>query len=197
MTVAVPASMAALPGLEVTRDGERIEPPNWGRSLAVDPGAHTISAVAPGKKAWQQTVRSLDGGALEVTVPGLEDDAGSGGGAMSRQRVAGVAVGAVGLAGIALGGGLGLAAKAKWNQALSECQNQDPTRCSSQGIDHGNTAFSLSLGSTIGFVVGGAAVVAGIATFITAPSKTAPASGWEVVPAVGPGGVAAVVRGRF
>jgi hypothetical protein len=51
---------ASTPGLEITRDGERVGPPQLGIALPADARNHTIAARAPGRKPWQ----------TEVTVPG-------------------------------------------------------------------------------------------------------------------------------
>ncbi len=195
MTVMVPAAVAGLPGIEVTRDGERIDPSTWGRSLPVDPGAHTLAARAPGKRAWEQTVRSLEGGSLDVIVPPLDDGAGPAGG--SGLFVAGVVTGAVGLVGLAVGGALGGLAKSRWNDALSGCQGGDTTKCSPAAIADGHKASTLAAGSTAGFVAGGVALAGGVIMLVVGAPRKPPASGWRVLPAVGPGGVAGVVRGSF
>ena len=65
---------ARVPGLVIRRDGVVVEEAQWGKGVAVDPGEHAISAIAPGKRSWeaQQQARS---GTVEITVPWLEDGA--------------------------------------------------------------------------------------------------------------------------
>lgn len=75
MTVTLAPAIAALPGFELKRDGEPIAASDFNRKAPVDPGAHTVVATATRKKPWQQTVRILEGGAIEVRVPALDDDA--------------------------------------------------------------------------------------------------------------------------
>lgn len=76
MTLVIPPAVAGLPGLEVKRDGELVAPGSFNRRAAIDPGAHTVTVAASGKKPWQQTVRVLEGGTVELSVPALEDDGG-------------------------------------------------------------------------------------------------------------------------
>src|SRR5262249_44784281 len=128
-------------------------------------------------------------------TPAPAPDTGSDG---SGQRIAGIVTGAVGLAGLVVGGALGGLAKSRWNTALSGCQGGDTTKGSPTAIQDGSAASTLAAGSTAGIVIGGAAVVAGVVVLVTAPSRKTPASArWEIAPAVGPGGAAAFVRGRF
>ena len=49
-------------------------------AVAVDLGRSSRSAArAPGKSTWQETVRSLEGGSIDVSVPPLSDGEGPGG----------------------------------------------------------------------------------------------------------------------
>ncbi|MBI5537413.1 MAG: hypothetical protein HY898_32115 [Deltaproteobacteria bacterium] len=60
-------------GMEVKRDGSVIGKVLWGTPVPVDPGVHTIEAIAPGKKKWATTVQVAPGaGETKVTVPALE-----------------------------------------------------------------------------------------------------------------------------
>lgn len=75
MTVTVPAEAVSLPGLSIELDGAIVVRSKWSVPLAVDPGAHTVRASAPGKKPWQQTLHPLGGATLIVNVPILLDEA--------------------------------------------------------------------------------------------------------------------------
>src|SRR3984957_19131179 len=55
MTIIVGAG-TAVPGLEVTRDGDKIGQPSWGEEVPVDPGPHKIAVTAPHKKPWESIV---------------------------------------------------------------------------------------------------------------------------------------------
>jgi hypothetical protein len=55
LTITVPAANQVA-GLEVLRDGERVEAGAWNRALPVDGGTYQITARAPGNAAWSSTV---------------------------------------------------------------------------------------------------------------------------------------------
>jgi len=64
----------ATAGLEVKRDDIVVGQAQLDTPIPVDPGKHTVSATAPGKKPWQATVTTTKAGATEtVQVPALED----------------------------------------------------------------------------------------------------------------------------
>lgn len=90
-------------------------------------------------------------------------------GGWSPLRWTGVAMGAVGLAGIGIGGGYGLAAMSKANVAKGSC---DGNACTSQvGVDAAKNARSLGTVSTIGFVAGGALLAAGAVLFFSGSER--------------------------
>ncbi len=62
-------------GLEVKRDDVVVGPAEWGEAMPVDPGAHTIAATAPHKRAWKGIVE-VEGNAAraKMIVPALEDE---------------------------------------------------------------------------------------------------------------------------
>jgi hypothetical protein len=220
ITIAIPPAIAGAPGLEVKRDGARVERLDWNQKVPVDPGEHEIVVTATGKRPWQTRVMAQERAEFSVTVPALDDlpapaaaaatnepapapeklreapaepEARSGSG----QRVAAVVTGVVGLAGIGVGSTLGFMAKSTWEEALSHCPGGDRTRCSETGISLGNEASTSATISTIGFVVGGAAVAAGIILWATAPAGKPSKAGFRVVPAVGADGVCGMVQGAF
>jgi hypothetical protein len=210
MTLVVPPEVAGLAEVAVKRDGEGVDRADWGRKMPVDPGAHTLVVSAPGKKPWQTTVRALEGGSLEVHVTALQPDAGSAAPAGPApaaadapspgkgQRIAGIAVGAAGIVGVAVGAALGGVAKSKWDSALAGCQGGDKTRCSSTAIEGGSSAAGLATGSTVSFIAGGALVATGLIVLLTAPSrKDPPSTGVRFVPVVGPSTAFGALEGRF
>jgi len=92
-------------------------------------------------------------------------------GGWSGLRWSAVAVGAVGLAGIGIGSGFGLAAMSKADVAKGSC---DGNACTSQvGIDAAKNARSLATVSTVGFVAGGALLAAGAALFLSSGERSA------------------------
>lgn len=69
------AAGAEVPGLEVKRDGAPIAKALWGTPVPLDPGEHTVSASAPGKKPWATKI-TLDAAHLApvvLSIPVLED----------------------------------------------------------------------------------------------------------------------------
>lgn len=56
-------------GLEVKRDGVLIGSAAWGTAIPVDPGAHKVTATAPGKQAWETSVQTAEGKTARVSVP--------------------------------------------------------------------------------------------------------------------------------
>ncbi len=59
-------------GLIVRRDGEELPKAAWGAGMPVDPGAHQISAAAPGYESWTISITVTDTGqSVAVDVPEL------------------------------------------------------------------------------------------------------------------------------
>ncbi|MEO8901530.1 MAG: hypothetical protein ABI488_07380, partial [Polyangiaceae bacterium] len=62
-----------IPGLEVHRDDTVVGQAQWQLPIPADPGAHHISASAPGCKPWQTEVELKGAGAtVEISVPDLD-----------------------------------------------------------------------------------------------------------------------------
>lgn len=67
-------SGASVPGLVVKLDGREISSAAFGVAVPVDPGAHQVTASAPGKQSWAQNVQAPAQAAnLNVTIPLLQD----------------------------------------------------------------------------------------------------------------------------
>jgi hypothetical protein len=74
LAVVVPAPSRAA-GLAVTRDGESVGDAEWGESMPIDPGEHTVEAKAPGKHTWKAIVEVQGVGSVaKVIVPALDDE---------------------------------------------------------------------------------------------------------------------------
>ncbi|WP_437580353.1 hypothetical protein [Sorangium sp. So ce887] len=73
LTVNVPRA-AAVEGLEVTLDGAPLDSSIWGQARPIDPGAHKVSASAPGRKTWEGSVSIKRGERKAVAVPALAKD---------------------------------------------------------------------------------------------------------------------------
>jgi hypothetical protein len=199
--------------LEIRRNGAPIPRPSWGVPLPVDGGDQVVEASAPGKLTYKQVVTvEPERASAEVSIPVLEDDpnaAGAAGpgivasapagdaigdtgprdeGTGSGQRVLGLALGGAGVVGLVVGAVFGLQAMSKNDDSKAQCRPDDPNQCSAKGVGLREDAQSAATVSTIAFGVGGAAVVAGIVLFATAPSSSDSASGpgMQLATRVGP-----------
>ena len=197
-----PANEKDGPGkTEVTRDGTSVSAASWGVPTPVDIGAHTVEASAAGHKPFKTSVTvAKDGEAIEVTVPKLEAEApvapppppvtadepsaaSTKSADGSSQRTLGFIVGGVGVAGVAVGAVTGLMAIGKANDAKTSCP--DDGRCASQAaVDASDSAKTLGLVSTIGFIAGAVGIGAGSVLVFTAPSGNASTKGGLASPAV-------------
>ena len=218
IVINVPGEVGLLVGLNVRLEGERIFRDAWGTPLPADLGEQTVEVTATGKKPWSHKVQ-LDAPAQSVTVDvAMLEDAPpeaapppppppppSGpflGVDWTPQRIGAVAAAGAGVVGLVLGIAYGGSAASRWSEAQETCQDGDFTRCSQRGVRLAEDASSAALVSTIGFAIGAAGLGAGAYLWFTAPREEqalakAPARSWVLVPAVGPGVAAGVLRARF
>jgi hypothetical protein len=207
LTIKLPAGRPS--GIEVRRDGDVVSDSDLGTAIPLDGGGHDVEVNAPGKKPWKKHVELADSGqSLAVDVPELEGDApapvaateetpapppadkGSRG---QTQRIAGIAVGSVGVLGVALGAVAGIEAKSTYDDALSKCGGHPSCQPGSPGLAERTTAGNWATVSDVAFVAGGAAIVGGIVLYFTAPHGSATTVG--VAPAARGTGLSLV--GRF
>lgn len=187
--------------VEVKLDGNALDSAVLGTPVPVDPGKHTVDANAKGKKPYSTSIDVSDKNrAPSVDIPALEDEPTappSGGadpkpkvidpgaddeGSGSNMKTIGIAVGAVGLAGIGIGSFFGLRASEKWKDAKTHCNTS--YECDQSGVELADQARSSGNIATLGFIAGGALLVAGVVLFFTAPAGK-PANAVKV--GVGPG----------
>jgi hypothetical protein len=139
LRVTVPAE-SRLAGLQVTVDDAPLREGSWGTTAPVDPGAHTVTADAPGRRSWSTTVVAADEGQqIEVSVPLLTPlPPALGARAMvlswppvaapsreqrtSPMRTAGWVTGGVGAAALTVGAAFGVAAMVAASDAESACR---------------------------------------------------------------------------
>jgi hypothetical protein len=212
------------PGFAVTRNGAPVGEASYGMSLPIDPGPQELAATATGRERWTKKITLAEGARLRLVVPDLvvakETPAAAtkppprpadGPSAppppstppepppeppTSGQRVAGFAVGGVGLAALAAGAvfaGLTAGQKAAADERCPEKQ------CDALGLDDIATARTYAWVSNITFGAGGALVVIGGILALTArPSSPAPSpSALLVVPVVGNRSGGIVLGGSF
>ena len=189
-----------LDGMVIERAGEPISRPTWGSPVPVDPSSYEITVKAPGHKPWSTTVTVEGEGALiEVDVPALEeapaDDPGNlppapeegGNGA---QIGVGIGLGVLGLAGIGVGAAFTAIAGSKHDDSLAFCPD-DPNLCTQEGVDLRGEAQTAQTVSIVGFVVGGAALTAGVVLLVTGLGGSDDEEGqkpaaWQLTPYLGP-----------
>lgn len=169
---------ADVPGLEVKRNGRTLLRAEWGVAIPLDPGTYTIEAIAPGYVRYATEVTFTGGGHL-VRVPirplvaegsaragagGSTDTPGLGG-----QKVVGLVVGGIGLAGLLAGGVTGMVAMSKKGQAEDQgCTGQRCTNLAARDLNE--EAFGWARASTVLFVTGGLLAAGGAVLYFTAPA---------------------------
>jgi hypothetical protein len=184
-----------LSAVKVTVDGQVLADHLDGSALSVDPGAHEFtfeaSGIAPltetiilheGEKDRRETVL-LGGGApasssKEGPSDGTPSEPGPGEsheGAGNTQRVLGLVVGGVGVAGLAVGTIFGVLASSAWKTAQNECPSH--TGCSSQAMNDRSGSLTDATVSTVGFIAGGVLAATGVVLYFTAPKSGAPRVG--------------------
>lgn len=186
-------------GTEVKRDDVAVSEGTWGAPVPVDPGDHTFTAIAPGKRPWTSSIKIAAAQKVEVVVPALEDDATApsptpaptpgavdappSSGGWTAQRWAGVGVAGAGVVALGVGAFFGARAASTWGDVQDRCpSNRCADASGPSDVDSARTAGNVSTA----FVIGGAALVAGGAVlwFTGAPKDKARTRGVRVVPAV-------------
>ncbi len=187
VTVRVPT---ATPGLVVRRDGVRIARASWDLPVPVDPGTHVVTATAPGHHPWREATSLTSGVRVESVVPPLEPIAVAATPAATpaprressspparpesqvgqTQRITGVAVGAAGLVGLAVGGIFAVRIQSKLDESNANDHCRQPGDvCDAEGLAFREEAGEAATAATVATVVGGAALAIGALLFFTAP----------------------------
>jgi hypothetical protein len=114
---------------------------------------------------------------------------------MSKLRIAGIVTGAVGVAGLAAGGGFALAARDRHNEAMNTYQNDYPKAQSLY-----SEAADFVTAANVSFIAGGALVALGVVGIILgSPDRAAANSGMHayVLPSLGPGSAGLSAAGTW
>jgi len=185
--------MKPSPALEIRADGIPLDRTKWGSAIPVDPGPHTIEGLVS-ERHWEKTIH-MDAGQSRATVvvPAIEDpppkpaievrNAPDRAPFFNPQRIAGVTAAATGALALGFGIGLGIAAKSTFD-ASNELHCKSNNRCDATGVAMRSRALELATGSTVSFVLGGAAIAAGAVIFLTAPNEKK-----KIALSVGPDGL--------
>jgi len=205
LVIEVPADTAAIPGLEIKRDGDVVPQGLWGVPAPVDPGMRSIDVAAPNKKPLHLDAKTEGAGATaKVVIPPLENApaappvaAGASGtvtpppdqGAATpdahpgrTQRIIGFVVG---------GAGVAVGAVGTWFTLLSVAQTK-ASQTTNNETKKANDKSDADNSRTIGFVglgVGAAVLIGGIVIVVTAPSGSQTALSVTPVLAANGGGL--------
>jgi tetratricopeptide (TPR) repeat protein len=224
LTITVTAAEAE-PELEVLRDGVSVGPAEFGLPIPVDPGAHTVSARAPGYKPWETRITVAGATSASAVVPELEkapvvaaapapnqpapaanavdqsDASKSAANAASTRRTLGLVVGGVGVAAAAAGGVFALLTKSKDNAGDKLCHSGGSDTCANDAEkqEYEQTVSDAKRYRTfayVGFGVGAAALVTGAVLFFTGSSSSENAA-LNVTPVLGQREAGLFASGRF
>lgn len=215
LTIKVNPSDGSTPAdLKVTLDDGAVSAASIGVKRYVDPGSHVIRATATGWKTFEMKVTVPDGGTIDLPVA-LEKDttaavapapvpapaptpAPTGDASQNQAPSSGgaspwpwVAFG-VGGAGLAVGIITGAIAASKHSSLASGCPGGV---CPPSQYDNLDSYHSMSLVSTVGFVVAGVGAAAGVTLLLLPKTDAAPpppAAGLHVTPVLGLGSLGAI-----
>jgi hypothetical protein len=211
-----------VPNVKVELDGAAVSTASLGVRRSVDPGSHTLQVSADGYKAAELHFDIPPGGSIDEPVtlevdttaapaggtpvspmPATPEPATTSGGHGARSVLPWVAFG-VGAVGLGLGAVTGFMAMNEHSTLADECPAmQCDTKTNPKSGNDLDTYHTLATLSTVGFIVGGVGVAAGVVLLLTqpktesSPAANAPAApqAFRVVPVVGPGSIGLV--GQF
>jgi hypothetical protein len=198
LTIKVPAGSE----LEVKLDGVAIPAGALGTSIPVDPGDHTASASAPGKRSWEAKVTIKPAEPQTLTVPPLEaptlppapPPATTGG---WKKPVGLVALG-LGAVGLGVGTYFGVHALGLASQASLGCPDKVCTPAGWKALGDGRAAAAVANGTLIaGGVLAAAGAALVIVAAVTAPADRANAARLPLDISVGAGGAFVSTGGAF
>jgi hypothetical protein len=186
---------ADLPGLKIARDGDPVDGGLVDTPLPIDPGEHTVTVSAPGRRSWSKTFEAREGAHHTIEVPVLEPEAGESteseageeappgragdpaGDLVDEEpspgrtrRIVGIGIGVVGLASLGTGVAFGALARGKWSDAQEGGHCAADGRCDDVGYPLAQDARQAATTATVLIGAGLAAVAAGIVVYVTAPS---------------------------
>lgn len=214
-TITITLSPGSQPGARVACDDVELKAAAIGVALPLDPGEHKVRAESPGGVVVEKTftLQKGDAKALELDVsttkppppaapkppppppappPGL-----------GARRVAAIAVGGVGLAGVGVGVAFGVLTKRRLGVIEDHCilTPGKPDACDTAGVTAHKAAITTGWVSTGGFILGGAGLATAAALFFLTPHASKPKKAAaprifaSITPA--PGGAGALLFGDF
>ena len=120
---------------DIRVDGAPLDHDSWTDAIPLDPGQHSLTLSAPGKKTMTVAVTMAPGPSTgTVVVARLDDEKAqpegdepapaTPSGGLGSQRTIALALGGVGVVGVVAGSVFGLMASSKWSQAKNDCSPQ-------------------------------------------------------------------------
>ncbi|EYF05435.1 hypothetical protein [Chondromyces apiculatus] len=203
------------PGLQVEIDGVPLSSRSLASGVMADPGPLLVEATAPGRLAFHTTVEMKVGEQTVVAIPALAlrstgtpraalgptPEPASHHPAASRsnpRRTVGWTVGAVGLAGVGVGAGLGALALTQRSASNEHCGPEN--RCTPLGGELRDEARVTANVATAAFAAGLGGLAVGAVLLLwpeTRDERPSHARGPQLVPAAGPGSAGAFLLGHF
>jgi hypothetical protein len=196
---------SGVPGLVVTLASLPVPKASWEVQIPVDSGEQIVTATAPGYASWSSRVTVREPGVHEIDVPPLtplaepeplpaapvlvEPPKQAPSDGIGAQRIVGIVIGSVGLAGLTAGGAFGIAALLTNEESLDNCRPQDATLCSERGVELRDRAGTFATTSTVALITGGALAAGGLVIVLAAPSREPKAGGVKPTVALGPSGL--------
>ncbi|GAC1351154.1 MAG: hypothetical protein NVSMB1_01450 [Polyangiales bacterium] len=150
------------PGTTALLDDKPLEEGAWGTVIDMDPGSHEVRAEAPGRLKFVVRVNLVDKQTKTVSVILDSEKSANVTTGPAPSRALPLIVGAVGVAGVAVGLSLGFAAMKKRDSACGSSK-----LCEPQGLSDGR---ALANASTAVTVVSSAVLAGGVIWFLLTPT---------------------------
>ncbi|MBV9948286.1 MAG: hypothetical protein JOZ69_15655 [Myxococcales bacterium] len=200
---------AQVPGLTVELDGASLDPGRWNSAVPIDAGPHVVRALAPGQPPWEMRLQVASMGeqprvelppwTMPIPAASPTFHAQTSADGTDGRRIGALALGGIGLVGVAIGSYFGIRAMDQRSEALAQCHGT--TRCmdlaSYARATHLDAQSSTSgLVSTIAFGVGIGAL-AGTVVLVVVGKPAAPPSVLGVTASAVAGGALASAWAKF
>ncbi len=189
VTIEMARENLSIKDLKVLESGKEMHRALWGTPVPVDPGQLKVVVDAPGYEPFEAmiTVREATSnnsleipplvarpqedksdaalGAAQPVTP--QDDPGAG----QTRRILGYVLGGVGVVGLGVGAGFGIAAITKNQKAKDSCPTVTTCEPGSDGVELTNQALDFATVSTVGVIAGGVLLATGVVLVVTAPKR--------------------------
>lgn len=189
---------------KVTMDGAVLPGRLDGTARMVDPGEHVFTfevagslpvkrtfVIKEGEKQRRERIVVAVASAASPVAPSSSPGLGT-------QRIAGIALGGAGIAGVAVGAVFGALAASAWSKQQADCGSSPCSATGHQSALNDHTTLTTDGAvSTAAFIVGGALLAGGTVLFLTAPRRAPSGTGFQVSPGLGPHEATLGLRGTF